>query len=250
MFPVADGHSFRMAVGQALSHWLEHLPVPWTSKSVCSCHKCFWLFTSFWSCRHLTGNWRRLGADPPLPGNCSWSPSRRDGGWGLLYPHSRRNVSTKITHFLLKQEWPTHESLVFSVYTHFISPFHCLSTQYSVLASHCGYVVSLLTGSNSTDLRRRSVVQTLCMWPFKPASQCTRRSVSLDECFVFGGRLPKYANIQKKAEHVSQNNHFWKLMLTVISHGDLCKFKSSVDSLAGPKHVVKCACQLYQFMCN
>jgi len=107
--PVADGHSVRMVVGQVLSHWLGHLPVPWTSKSLCSCRECFWIFTSVWSCRHLTGNWRRLGADPPLPGNYSWSPSRRDGGWSLLYPHSRRSVSTKITPFLVKQKWPTHE---------------------------------------------------------------------------------------------------------------------------------------------
>jgi len=38
------------------------------------------------------------------------------------------------------------------------------------------------------------------------------------------------------------------IMLTVISQGDLCTFKSSDDSLAGPKHdVIKYGCQFYNY---
>ena len=105
-------------------------------------------------CRHLTGNWRRLEVDLPLPGNYSWSPSRRDGGWGLLYPHSRRSVSTKITHFFFwSRSGPLTTGLVFSVYTH--SQYKLVPLSFHTIWCTCFtlYVVFLLTGPKSTDLR-------------------------------------------------------------------------------------------------
>jgi hypothetical protein len=141
-------------------------------------------------------------------------------------------------------------SLVF-ILTHFINSFRCFSTQYNVLASLC------MLYSYSLNL----IAQTLDV---TPSHKHVARDLSNQLVIVYAGLFQwlevsfSVADCRSKQMFRRKRSMFHRtaifekpIMLTVISHGDLCKFKSSVDTLAGTKYfVIKYECQLYQFMCN
>ena len=151
---MADDHSVRMVVGQVLSHWLGHLPVPWTNKFVCSCHKCFWLFTSFCSLQASDRKLAPARSRPSTPRELLMESIKK--GRRLrpsLSPLKKKCEYQNYALFFWSRSGPLTTGLVFSVYTH--SQYKLVPLSFHTIWCTCFtlYVVFLLTGPKSTDLR-------------------------------------------------------------------------------------------------